>query len=141
MGITCLNSNAGVFVWMDLRRLLKDQTFKAEMELWRVIINEVKLNVSPGSSFHVTEPGWFRVCFANMDDNTVDVALNRIHSFVENIDKKEDNTVAMPSKTRHRDNKLRLSFSFSGRRYDEGNVLNSPHTMSPHSPLVRARTY
>nr|Q00379.1 RecName: Full=1-aminocyclopropane-1-carboxylate synthase 2; Short=ACC synthase 2; AltName: Full=S-adenosyl-L-methionine methylthioadenosine-lyase [Cucurbita pepo] len=141
MGITCLNSNAGVFVWMDLRRLLKDQTFKAEMELWRVIINEVKLNVSPGSSFHVTEPGWFRVCFANMDDNTVDVALNRIHSFVENIDKKEDNTVAMPSKTRHRDNKLRLSFSFSGRRYDKGNVLNSPHTMSPHSPLVRARTY
>ncbi|KAG7019125.1 1-aminocyclopropane-1-carboxylate synthase CMW33, partial [Cucurbita argyrosperma subsp. argyrosperma] len=118
---------------------LKDQTFKAEMELWRVIINEVKLNVSPGSSFHVNEPGWFRVCFANMDDNTVDVALNRIHSFVKNIDKKKDNTVAMPSKTRRRENKLRLSFSFSGRRYDEGNVLNSPHTMSPHSPLVIAK--
>lgn len=141
MGITCLNSNAGLFVWMDLRRLLKDQSFKAEMELWRVIINEVKLNVSPGSSFHVTEPGWFRVCFANMDDNTVDVALNRIHGFVGKIDKKEDDTVAMPPKTtKRRENKLRLSFSFSGRRYEDGSVLNSPLLMSPHSPLVRAKT-
>ncbi|XP_038907009.1 1-aminocyclopropane-1-carboxylate synthase CMW33 [Benincasa hispida] len=140
MGITCLNGNAGVFVWMDLRKLLKDQSFESEMELWRVIINEVKLNVSPGSSFHVTEPGWFRVCFANMDDNTVDVALDRIHSFVGKIDKKEDNTITMPPKTKRRENKLRLSFSFSGRRYEDGNVLNSPHMMSPHSPLVRAKT-
>lgn len=141
MGITCLNGNAGLFVWMDLRKLLKDQSFKSEMELWRVIINEVKLNVSPGSSFHVTEPGWFRVCFANMDDNTVDVALDRIHSFVGKNDKKEDNiTLTMPPKTKRRENKLRLNFSFSGRRYEEGNVLNSPHMMSPHSPLVRAKT-
>ncbi|XP_041001561.1 1-aminocyclopropane-1-carboxylate synthase 1-like [Juglans microcarpa x Juglans regia] len=81
-GITCLKSNAGLFVWMDLRRLLKEQTAEAEIVLWRVIINEVKLNVSPGSSFHCTEPGWFRVCFANMDDHTVDVALKRLHAFV-----------------------------------------------------------
>ncbi|NP_001292642.1 1-aminocyclopropane-1-carboxylate synthase CMW33 [Cucumis sativus] len=140
MGITCLNGNAGLFVWMDLRKLLKDQSFESEMELWRVIINEVKLNVSPGSSFRVTEPGWFRVCFANMDDNTVDVALGRIHSFVGKIDKKENNTIPMPPKKKPRENKLRLSFSFSGRRYEEGNVLKSPHMMSPHSPLVRAKT-
>lgn len=141
MGITCLNSNAGLFVWMDLRKLLKEQSFKAEMELWRVIINEVKLNVSPGSSFHVTEPGWFRVCFANMDDNTIDIALDRIHRFVGKINKKEkdDTLVTMPPKSKHRENKLRLSFSFSARRYEDGGVLNSPHIMSPHSPLVRAK--
>nr|POE83755.1 1-aminocyclopropane-1-carboxylate synthase 1 [Quercus suber] len=56
MGITCLKSNAGLFVWMDLRRLLKEPTFESEMTLWRLIINEVKLNVSPGSSFHCSEP-------------------------------------------------------------------------------------
>nr|AEY82446.1 1-aminocyclopropane-1-carboxylate synthase [Momordica charantia] len=142
MGITCLNSNAGLFVWMDLRQLLKEQSFEAEMELWRVIIDEVKLNVSPGSSFHVTEPGWFRVCFANMDDNTVNVALNRIQCFVGKNNKKEDDvavTVAVvaPTKPKRRESKLRLSFSFSGRRYEDGGVLNSPHMMSPHSPLVR----
>ncbi|KAG2677183.1 hypothetical protein I3843_12G089100 [Carya illinoinensis] len=137
VGIDCLNSNAGLFVWMDLRRLLEEQTFEAEMKLWRVIINEVKLNVSPGSSFHCSEPGWFRVCFANMDDNTMDVALTRIHSFVL------QNKVRVPSKRQcwERSNNLRLSSS--SRRVDDklmAQCLSSPHSPIPQSPLVRART-
>lgn len=52
-----LQSNTGLFYWMDLRRLLKEPTFEAEMELWRLIINEAKLNIhSPGSSFHFQNP-------------------------------------------------------------------------------------
>ncbi|CAK7348821.1 unnamed protein product [Dovyalis caffra] len=94
VGISCLKSNAGLFVWMNLRHLLKEQTNDGEMALWRVIINDVKLNVSPGSSFHCIEPGWFRVCFANMDDETVDVALKRIHAFVGEQKERE-----MPKKT------------------------------------------
>ncbi|KAK6935436.1 Aminotransferase, class I/classII [Dillenia turbinata] len=78
----CLNGSAGLFFWMDLRHLLKEPTVAEEMALWRIIIQEVKLNVSPGSSFHCTEPGWFWVCFANMDEKTMDVALQRIRSFV-----------------------------------------------------------
>ncbi|GKV12718.1 hypothetical protein SLEP1_g23836 [Rubroshorea leprosula] len=82
-GVFFLESNAGLFFWMDLRPLLMEQTFDAELELWRVIVDDVKLNVSPGSSFHGLEPGWFRVCFANMDDETVYVALERIRAFVQ----------------------------------------------------------
>ncbi|CAI0444730.1 unnamed protein product [Linum tenue] len=53
VGIRCLrSSNAGLFVLMDLRRLLKEKIVEEEMALWRVIINEVKLNVSSGSSFY-----------------------------------------------------------------------------------------
>lgn len=125
VGITCLKSNAGLFVWMDLRRLLKEQTLESEMTLWRVIISEVKLNVSPGSSFHCSEPGWFRVCFANMDDVTVEVALERIRVFVEKQQVK--------SKRKFQSN---LKLSFTSRRYDES--VMSPHMMSPRSPLVRA---
>ncbi|KAF5953254.1 hypothetical protein HYC85_011198 [Camellia sinensis] len=57
MRIDCLNSNAGLFCWMDLRPLLKEPTIEAEMVPWHVIINDVKLNVSPRSSFHCTEVG------------------------------------------------------------------------------------
>ncbi|KAM7494296.1 hypothetical protein LguiB_028905 [Lonicera macranthoides] len=81
VGIGNLKSNAGLFFWMDLRRLLSEPTFDSEMTLWHLIINEVKVNVSPGSSFHCSEPGWFRVCFANMDDATMRVALRRIRDF------------------------------------------------------------
>ncbi|XP_043695889.1 1-aminocyclopropane-1-carboxylate synthase-like [Telopea speciosissima] len=81
VGLGCLKSNAGLFCWMDLRKLLKEATLEAEMELWHVLVNDVKLNVSPGSSFHCSEPGWFRVCFANMDNETMEVALKRIQNF------------------------------------------------------------
>lgn len=141
-GITCLISTAGLFVWMDLRHLLRNRnSFKSEIELWHIIINKVKLNVSPGSSFQCTEPGWFRVCFANMDDDTLHVALRRIQDFMS----KNSNKVAEKAsnndqiiqnnnakKQKWKQSNLRLSFR---RLYEDG--LSSPGIMSPHSPLLR----
>ena len=123
-------SNAGLFCWMNLKSLLKEETIEEELKLWRVIINEVKLNVSPGSSFNCSEVGWFRVCFANIDDETVEIALQRIRAFVE----KETN-----KKVEVKRWQPNLSLSFTSRRFDE-NVLSPPNhiIISPHSPLVRA---
>ncbi|XP_028769308.1 1-aminocyclopropane-1-carboxylate synthase 1-like [Neltuma alba] len=133
VGIACLPSNAGLFCWMNLRSMLKEQTLEGEMMLWRMIVDDVKLNVSPGSSFNCLEPGWFRVCFANMDEETVDVAVKRIQDFVGKETKK-------PVKGKN-DQGLNLRVSFSSRRFDE-TVLSSPQMISPHSsahsPLVKA---
>ncbi|KAI9201071.1 hypothetical protein LWI28_017570 [Acer negundo] len=84
-GIKCLKSNAGLFCWVDMRKLLVSNTFEAEKELWKKIIFEVGLNISPGSSCHCIEPGWFRVCFANMSEETLQVSMRRIKAFVEPI--------------------------------------------------------
>lgn len=135
VGIPCLTSNAGLFVWMDLRHLLKDPTVEAEIALWRVIISEVKTNVSAGSSFHCSEPGWFRVCIANMDDETVEVALRRIRAFVAK--KEMANKAAGKRKCWETNLQLRLS----SRRLDDFmgvSQIGSPHSPMPHSPLVRA---
>ncbi|GAB4844528.1 acetyl-coenzyme A synthetase 2 [Ancistrocladus abbreviatus] len=121
VGIGCLKSHAGLFVWMDLRHLLEKPTLEAELALWHVIINDVKINVSPGSSFHCSEPGWFRVCFANMDDETVEVALKRIRKFVHQ-GKQNDKTV---KNKRWRKN-LRLSSKST--KYEESGL--SPRLMS-----------
>nr|AAC83146.1 1-aminocyclopropane-1-carboxylate synthase [Nicotiana glutinosa] len=137
VGIKCLRSNAGLFCWMDLRPLLKESNFDAEMSLWRVIINDVKLNVSKGSSFDCQEPGFFRVFFANMDDETVDIALRRIRRFVS-VKRTGDETTAMERKQQWKKNNLRLSFS--KRMYDESVNLSPLSSPIPHSPLVRART-
>ncbi|VFQ75362.1 unnamed protein product [Cuscuta campestris] len=80
-GIECLESNAGLFCWVDMRHLLSSNTFEAEMELWKKMVYQVGLNISPGSSCHCTEPGWFRLCFANMSEETLGLALKRISSF------------------------------------------------------------
>ncbi|XP_039155769.1 1-aminocyclopropane-1-carboxylate synthase 3 [Eucalyptus grandis] len=82
-GISCLKSNAGLFSWVDMRHLLSSSTFEAEMELWDKIVYDVKLNISPGSSCHCSEPGWFRVCFANMAEETLEIAIRRIKAFVD----------------------------------------------------------
>ncbi|XP_009757887.1 1-aminocyclopropane-1-carboxylate synthase-like [Nicotiana tabacum] len=131
VGINTLKSNAGLFIWMDLRRLLKEPTFESELQLWRIIINEVKLNISPGCSFHCSEPGWFRVCFANMDDETMRIALRRINNFV--IQRK--GIEGGVKKLQCRRSKLEISLSF--RKLDD--FMNSPHSPMS-SPLVQART-
>lgn len=82
-GINCLESNAGLFCWVDMRHLLSSNTFEAEMDLWKKIVYDVGLNISPGSSCHCTEPGWFRACFANMSEDTLNLAMRRIKVFVE----------------------------------------------------------
>ncbi|KAJ8638524.1 hypothetical protein MRB53_012791 [Persea americana] len=82
-GIECLEGNAGLFCWMNLSPFLEERTREGELGLWNSILHEVKLNISPGSSFHCCEPGWFRVCFANMSQNTLEVALRRIYKFME----------------------------------------------------------
>ncbi|KAK9076667.1 hypothetical protein SSX86_005001 [Deinandra increscens subsp. villosa] len=126
VGIGSLKSNAGLFFWMDLRKFLKDPTFESEMTFWRVIINEIKLNVSPGQSFHCSEPGWFRVCFANMDDETTMVALWRMKTFV----RKNRNLEIKTKKQCWQNNQHMLRLS--SRRLDD---IMTPHRMSPHSPL------
>ena len=81
-GIECLQGNAGLFCWMNLGPLLEEPTREGELRLWDLILHEVRLNISPGSSCHCSEAGWFRVCFANMSQQTLEVALRRIKSFV-----------------------------------------------------------
>ncbi|KAE8653415.1 hypothetical protein Csa_007433 [Cucumis sativus] len=90
-GIECLEGNAGLFCWMNLSPLLKDKkTKEGEIEIWKRILKEVKLNISPGSSCHCSEPGWFRVCFANMSEKTLHVALDRIRRFMERMKKENE---------------------------------------------------
>ncbi|XP_059282712.1 1-aminocyclopropane-1-carboxylate synthase 3-like [Lycium ferocissimum] len=120
-GISCLESNAGLFCWVDMRHLLKSNTFEAEIELWKKIVYEVGLNISPGSSCHCTEPGWFRACFANMSEDTLNLAIQRIKVFVDssdvigtNVDKSNQtnqNTVTSPKKKLFSRWGFRLSFN------------------------------
>lgn len=84
-GIGALKSNAGLFCWVDMRHLLTTNTFPGEIELWKKIVYKVGLNISPGSSFHCTDPGWFRICFANMSQETLALSMQRLKDFANSI--------------------------------------------------------
>jgi aspartate/methionine/tyrosine aminotransferase len=59
-----LRSSAGHFLVCDLRGYLDEPTWAAEDRLWRRLLDEANLNLTPGSACRIAEPGFFRLCFA-----------------------------------------------------------------------------
>ncbi|KAL3583418.1 hypothetical protein D5086_014479 [Populus alba] len=119
-GISCLKSNSGLFCWVNMKHLLSSNTFTEEMELWKKIVHEVKLNISPGSSCHCTEPGWFRVCFANMSEETLNLAIQRLKSFVESMNNQSHHKMLKSSRRKSLTKWVfRLSFDHDHREPEE----------------------
>ncbi|KAL6071196.1 hypothetical protein QOT17_006435 [Balamuthia mandrillaris] len=92
-GIPVLPSNAGFFVWLDLRRWLKylpsasssssngseeQQQQQKEMLLWTMMTGEAKVIMTPGLSCFCKEAGFFRCCFAAVSDVGLALAFHRM---------------------------------------------------------------
>ena len=72
-------SHAGFFLVADLRRFLPaTATFADEAALWRRLLNEANVNLTPGADMRCAEPGFFRVCFASIDAAHCVVAIDKI---------------------------------------------------------------
>ena len=56
---------AGIFMMVDLRPYMKGDSAEAEIDLWRLLYEKYKINVSPGALFEADAYGIFRVCFAH----------------------------------------------------------------------------
>lgn len=84
MGITSVDSMGGLFCWIDLRHVLRSSSKEEEMKLWKHLLYKVGLHLTPGTSCWCEEPGWFRLCFATVDDETLLVAFLRFHKFMQN---------------------------------------------------------
>jgi aspartate/methionine/tyrosine aminotransferase len=61
--IDALPVEGGIVLWLDLRRYLPSASFEGERALFDAVLEECRVNISPGQAFHCPEPGWFRLCF------------------------------------------------------------------------------
>ena len=77
-GIPFVPSDAGVFLLVDLRGLLDAPTWAAEDRLWRRILEETNVNLTPGARCHVVEPGFFRFVFAAVPPEAAVAAVHRL---------------------------------------------------------------
>lgn len=75
------NIDAGIFFFMDFRSLLEDKSFDGELKLFDDFFNSTKINITPGKFFGMSEPGFFRVCFAKPFDEVKEFC-HRVNDFI-----------------------------------------------------------
>jgi aspartate/methionine/tyrosine aminotransferase len=78
LSIPYLEPEAGFFLLLDLRRFLLEPTFAAEEALWRRLLAEANVNLTPGAACRVGEPGFMRLCFAAVARDALGPALERM---------------------------------------------------------------
>ena len=107
--IPFVEARAGMFVWIDLRRLLRGAGFEAERALTRELFDSVSSRArpraasaaarsprkrvplcaiaqihvlfTPGEYQHAPEPGFYRVCYGYAPKESVVVAFERLRDF------------------------------------------------------------
>lgn len=84
MGIRSVTCMGGLFCWIDLRHVLKSPSEEEELKLWKHLLYKVGLHLTPGTACWCGEPGWFRLCFGTVDDETLLVAYLRLQKFMQN---------------------------------------------------------
>ena len=77
-GIAYLAAEAAFFLICDLRLHLEAPTWDAERGLWRRILEEINVNLTPGEACRINEPGFFRLCYAAQTGAAVQVAIARL---------------------------------------------------------------
>lgn len=79
-GIPYVAADAGLFLLADVRPFMEKPTWAEEDRIWRLILNETNVNLTPGSACHIGEPGFMRICFATEPPEVVASAIKRIGS-------------------------------------------------------------
>ncbi len=77
-GIDYMPPEGGYFLLCDLREHLDEPTWEAEERLWRRLLEEANVNITPGAACRNSEPGFMRICFAAASTEAAVEAVRRL---------------------------------------------------------------
>eukprot|EP00041_Stephanoeca_diplocostata_P020454 m.458689 g.458689 ORF g.458689 m.458689 type:complete len:347 (-) comp21582_c0_seq31:2332-3372(-) len=82
---------AGMFLMIDLspflrhkgdRKTVRSAVYESEAALWESILENTRVNLTPGAAMHCSKPGWFRVCLAYNEPSVTVKAIRRVLQWV-----------------------------------------------------------
>lgn len=76
-----MKPKGGLYFWLDLRKLLRNNSWQAEQELRATLESDLKILLTPGESCHSSHPGFFRACIGWMSQQAVIEGFQRLVRF------------------------------------------------------------
>ena len=85
MVVPYVHAEAGMFVYIDLSSLLPEKTFEGEERLSDVMFKYARVVLTPGESQRDKKPGMFRICYAWVSVEILQIAMERLSRLVAKI--------------------------------------------------------
>ena len=85
MVIPYVPAKAGIFVYADFSSLLPDQTAEGEAKFSTLLLDAARIIMTPGQAQHDLKPGMFRICYAFVTPEVLDMAMQRLDKIVGKI--------------------------------------------------------
>eukprot|EP00978_Attheya_sp_CCMP212_P003135 scaffold6461_cov48-Attheya_sp.AAC.2 len=87
LGLPYVSAEACMFVYVDFSSLLPSKTVEAEEKLSDAMLKFARIVLTPGSSQRDPNPGWFRICYAYVSPDVLEIGMERLTLLVEKIKK------------------------------------------------------
>ena len=85
LDIPFVNAKAGLFVYADFSSLLPDRNMEWERKLSTFIVNNAKVLLTPGENQRDHRPGMFRICYAWVGPEELEVGMIRLGRIIKQI--------------------------------------------------------
>lgn len=85
MGIPYVKAEAAIFLYCDFSSLLPERSFEGEGEFANLIFQYCRVVMTPGSSQKDLRPGFFRICYAYVTPEVLNIAMTRLETLVKSL--------------------------------------------------------
>lgn len=87
MVIPYIHAEAGIFLYVDFSSLLPKKDYEGEAMLRELMTDYAHVVLTPGDSQRDPRPGWFRICYACVSPEVLEIAMERLSRLVAKIRK------------------------------------------------------
>jgi aminotransferase len=87
MVIPYVQAEACIFLYADFSSLLPRKDSQGEAMLSELLTNYARIVLTPGDSQRDSRPGWFRICYACVSPEVLEIAMERLSRLVVKVRK------------------------------------------------------